>query len=306
MYLYLKILYYEITMPLLIALLAPLLWGSTYAVVSLYLTDYSPYWVAVWRALPAGVLLLLLHPRRPPLVWSRQFLLAFCNITAFFALLFVAAFRLPGAVAGTLGATLPLILMGLAWLQDGVRPTLKWLLLGVMGLVGVLLLLNPSANLDPVGVACALLATLLIGQSSRWMQRWPVDDLLALTAWQLLLGGLMLIPLAWWLAGPMPLPRADATPGLIWLVILNTALAYWAWLWGLKRHGPEVMGMLALTNPMVAVSCGVLMVGETLDGRQWLGIGIILLSFFLMKLPARSFLKRWQNRKAATGSVDNG
>jgi probable blue pigment (indigoidine) exporter len=30
-------------MPLLIALLAPLLWGSTYAVVSLYLTDYSPY-----------------------------------------------------------------------------------------------------------------------------------------------------------------------------------------------------------------------------------------------------------------------
>ena len=67
-------------MPLLIALLAPLLWGSTYAVVSLYLTDYSPYWVAVWRALPAGILLLLLHPRRPPLTWSRQFLMAFCNI----------------------------------------------------------------------------------------------------------------------------------------------------------------------------------------------------------------------------------
>ncbi|HAU4899256.1 TPA: EamA family transporter, partial [Aeromonas hydrophila] len=39
-------------MPMLIALLAPLLWGSTYAVVSLSLTDYSPYWVAVWRALP--------------------------------------------------------------------------------------------------------------------------------------------------------------------------------------------------------------------------------------------------------------
>jgi probable blue pigment (indigoidine) exporter len=57
---------------------------------------------------------------------------------------------------------------------------------------------------------------------------------------------------------------------------------------------------------MVAVSCGVLMVGETLDGRQWLGIGIILLSLFLMKLPARSFLKRRQNRKAATGSVNNG
>lgn len=288
-------------MPMLIALLAPLLWGSTYAVVSLYLTDYSPYWVAVWRALPAGLLLLLVRPRLPPLPWGKQCLLAFCNIAAFFALLFVAAFRLPGAVAGTLGATLPLVLMLLAWLQDGVRPTLKWLLLGLMGLGGVLLLLNPSANLDPVGVTCALLATLLIGQSSRWMQRWPVSDLLALTAWQLLLGGLMLIPLAWWLAGPMPQPQPASVPGLLWLILLNTALAYWAWLWGLKRHGPEVMGMLALTNPMVAVSCGVLMVGETLDARQWLGIGVILLSLFLMKLPARPFFKRWQARRASTG-----
>ncbi|WP_323994881.1 DMT family transporter [Aeromonas hydrophila] len=288
-------------MPMLIALLAPLLWGSTYAVVSLSLTDYSPYWVAVWRALPAGLLLLLVRPRLPPLPWGKQCLLAFCNIAAFFALLFVAAFRLPGAVAGTLGATLPLVLMLLAWLQDGVRPSLKWLLLGLMGLGGVLLLLNPSANLDPVGVTCALLATLLIGQSSRWMQRWPVSDLLALTAWQLLLGGLMLIPLAWWLAGPMPLPQPASAPGLLWLILLNTALAYWAWLWGLKRHGPEVMGMLALTNPMVAVSCGVLMVGETLDVRQWLGIGVILFSLFLMKLPARPFFKRWQARRASTG-----
>lgn len=288
-------------MPMLIALLAPLLWGSTYAVVSLYLTDYSPYWVAVWRALPAGLLLLLLHPRMPPLPWGKQFLLAFCNIAAFFALLFVAAFRLPGAVAGTLGATLPLVLMLLAWLQDGTRPSLKWLLLGLMGLAGVLLLLNPSANLDPVGVACAMQATVLIGQSSRWMRHWPVNDLLALTAWQLLLGGLMLIPLAWWLASPMPLPDPASAPGLLWLSLLNTALGYWAWLWGLKHHGPEVMGMLALTNPMMAVSLGVLMVGETLDVSQWIGIGVILLSLFLMKLPARPFFKRWQARRASTG-----
>ncbi|ELC7279131.1 EamA family transporter [Aeromonas veronii] len=288
-------------MPMLIALLAPLLWGSTYAVVSLYLTDYSPYWVAVWRALPAGLLLLLLHPRMPPLPWGKQFLLAFCNIAAFFALLFLAAFRLPGAVAGTLGATLPLVLMLLAWLQDGTRPSLKWLLLGLMGLAGVLLLLNPSANLDPVGVACAMLATVLIGQSSRWMRHWPVNDLLALTAWQLLLGGLMLIPLAWWLTGPMQLPDPASAPGLLWLILLNTALGYWAWLWGLKHHGPEVMGMLALTNPMMAVSLGVLMVGETLDVSQWIGIGVILLSLFLMKLPARPFFKRWQARRASTG-----
>ncbi|EKE72345.1 DMT family transporter [Gallaecimonas xiamenensis] len=275
-------------MPILIALLAPLLWGSTYAVVSLYLVDLPPLWVAVWRALPAGLLLLLLAPRRPPLPWGKLGLLAFCNIGAFFCLLFLAAYRLPGAVAGTLGATLPLTLMALNWLRYGQRPALRWLLLALVGLGGVVLLLNPSAKLDPLGVACALGATVLIGQSSLWMQRWPVTDLLGLTAWQLVLGGAMLVPLAWLLAGPMPLPKPQALPGLAWLVLANTALAYWAWIWAIKRLGSQVMGMLALTNPLVAVSLGTLLVGEVLNLSQWLGIGLILASLLLMKWPLGS------------------
>jgi probable blue pigment (indigoidine) exporter len=136
-------------------------------------------------------------------------------------------------------------------------------------------------------VAAALGAALLIGLSARWMQGWSVGDLLSLTGWQLLLGGVMLIPIAWTLAGPMPLPTAHALPGLAYLVLVNTALAYWAWLWGLRRLGAQVMSMLALTNPIVAVSLGVLLVGETLGPMQWSGIALILLSLLLMKLPLR-------------------
>lgn len=274
-------------MPYLIALIAPLTWGSTYALVSLSLEGLSPFWVACWRALPAGLLLVLLRPRLPDLAWPKLLLLAFCNIAAFFTLLFIGAYRLPGAVAGTLGATLPLILLLLAWLIDGSRPTLRWLLLALLGLCGVLLLLNPSTRHDPVGVAAALGAALLIGLSARWMQGWSVGDLLSLTGWQLLLGGVMLIPIAWTLAGPMPLPTAHALPGLAYLVLVNTALAYWAWLWGLRRLGAQVMSMLTLTNPIVAVSLGVLLVGETLGPMQWSGIALILLSLLLMKLPLR-------------------
>ncbi|CAK8736593.1 hypothetical protein SODG_000306 [Sodalis praecaptivus] len=54
-------------MPILLALLAPILWGSTYATVGLFLQEQSPVWVAVWRALPAGILLLMIHPTKPPL-----------------------------------------------------------------------------------------------------------------------------------------------------------------------------------------------------------------------------------------------
>lgn len=52
----------------------------------------------------------------------------------------------------------------------------------------MVLLLNPSANLDPIGVAAALLGTLLMAQTSLWIARWPTHDQLGLAAWQLFLG----------------------------------------------------------------------------------------------------------------------
>ncbi|MNT85754.1 hypothetical protein D3C72_2259510 [compost metagenome] len=57
---------------------------------------------------------------------------------------------------------------------------------------------------------------------------------------------------------------------------------------------------------MVAVSFGVLLVGETLDGRQWLGIAVILLSLFLMKLPTRPLFKDGQVAKACPDQPGNG
>lgn len=279
-------------MPLLIALIAPLAWGSTYALVNLSLAGLSPFWVACWRALPAGILLLLLRPRWPSLPWGKLFALAFCNIAAFFILLFLAAYHLPGAVAGTLGATLPLMLLLLGWVLDRQRPPLGWLLNALLGLAGVIMLLDPSSHLDPVGVLCMLAATLLVGISARWMQRWETGDLLVITGWQLLLGGLMLVPVAWMVAGPMPMPSLHALPGLGYLVLVNTALAYWAWMWGLRRLGTRTMGMLALVNPVVAVSLGVMLVNEQLAPLQWCGIATVLGSLVLMKLPLHRLFRR--------------
>lgn len=45
--------------------------------------------------------------------------ISLCNISFFFVLLFIAAHRLPGSVAGTLGATLPLMVLLLQWVQEG-------------------------------------------------------------------------------------------------------------------------------------------------------------------------------------------
>ncbi|WP_407333488.1 DMT family transporter [Enterovibrio sp. 27052020O] len=266
----------------LLAALVPILWGSTYAAVSLFLHDLSPFWVAVWRALPAGLLLLLLKPGRPPLPWSKMTLLSVFNITAFFPLLFIAAYRLPGSVAGTLGATLPLQLMFIQWLVEGKKPEFRMLLLALIGLGGVVLILNPSADIDPIGAAAALIATALVARSSLWLKSWPVTDIFRLTAWQLTLGGLMLVPIAFLVEGMPKALTMHELPGLLWVSLLNSSFAYWAFSRSIKRIGPDSMAMISMLNPVAAVTLGIALVGEVLGPYQWLGISVVMFSLLLM------------------------
>ncbi|MGB6054958.1 MAG: hypothetical protein WBG17_06935 [Burkholderiaceae bacterium] len=64
-----------------------------------------PLTVAMWRALPARLLLLAFVRRLPHGVWwGRALLPGALNISLFPTLLFISAYRLPGGVATTLGA----------------------------------------------------------------------------------------------------------------------------------------------------------------------------------------------------------
>ncbi len=49
--------------------LAPLIWGSTYIVTTTFLQGFTPLTVALLRALPAGLLLMLLVRELPKGIW---------------------------------------------------------------------------------------------------------------------------------------------------------------------------------------------------------------------------------------------
>ncbi|MGO4841363.1 EamA family transporter, partial [Rhizobiaceae sp. 2RAB30] len=100
---------------LLLTAVAPAIWGSTYLVTTELLPQGYPLTVAMLRALPAGMLLLLLVRQLPQgLWWGRVLVLGALNFSIFWWLLFVAAYRLPGGVAATVGAIQPLIVIVLA------------------------------------------------------------------------------------------------------------------------------------------------------------------------------------------------
>src|SRR5690606_34892986 len=94
---------------------APVVWGTTYVVTTEVLPPGHPVFAALMRTLPAGLVALALARTLPGGIWwVRAAVLGILNIGAFNALLFVAAERLPGGVAGTLVAGQPLLVVGLA------------------------------------------------------------------------------------------------------------------------------------------------------------------------------------------------
>ena len=281
-----------------IALSVPILWGTSYAVIGIYLTDIPAPWLALLRALPAGLLLLMLKPKLYSLPLSQLVLISLGNIALFFPLLMTAIYLLPGSVAGTLGATFPLVMMLFNWLIYKVTPNPIKLLSALIGLIGVALLLNPEANVNGWGVLAAFGAISTMSITSIWMKRLVINDILNVSAWQLIIGGLLMLPFVYLHSGPLSLPAPDAWIGLAWLIICNTAYGYWAWVRSLKLLGTETMGVFSLLNPLVAVLLGVFLVGEHLDSKQIYAIIIIFSALLLATSGAKkSMFKAWRWRR---------
>ena len=136
-----------------------------------------PMTVAMLRALPAGLLLMLFIRQLPKGIWwGRIFVLRALNFAVFWWLLFVSAYRLPGGVAATVGAIQPLIVLLLSRMVLG--NVLKPLaVLGALcGIGGVaLLLLTPQAKLDAIGIIAGLAGAFSMAAGTVLNRRWQPD-----------------------------------------------------------------------------------------------------------------------------------
>ncbi len=267
-------------MVLLLTAVAPCVWGTTYIVTSELLPAERPLLAAALRSLPAGVVLVVLVRRLPRgSWWWRSGLLGVLNIGVFFALLFIAAYRLPGGVAATIGAVQPLLVAVLASHWIGEKLTITKVTAGVVGLVGVaLLVLQAQARLDALGVVAALGGAIAMACGVVLTKKWgKPDTLLAITSWQLIAGGLFLAPVAFLVEGPPPaaltLPNVI---GYLYLGIVGTALAYTLWFRGVHLLPASTTAMLGLLSPLVATLAGWALLGQTLTAGQMIGATIIL------------------------------
>ncbi|MGD1950759.1 MAG: DMT family transporter [Leptolyngbyaceae cyanobacterium] len=278
----------------LLTALAPMAWGTTYIVATEFLPAGHPLLVASLRALPVGLLLTVALRKLPQGIWWwRMLILGGLNIGIFQALLFVAAYRLPGGVAATAGAIQPLLVVMFSWLLLQQRPSKTSIWVAIAGFVGVgLLVLSPSAKLDSLGIIAALGGAASMGLGTVLVKRWkrPVS-LLVFTAWQLAIGGAMLLPVALLIEGPFTHLSRTNIQGLIYLGVIGTGLAYILWFRGIDKLQVSAVSYLGLMSPVVATIIGFVWLNQTFTPTQLLGIVIILASVVFgqqTSLPPRS------------------
>lgn len=272
------------TTDLFLTAIAPVIWGSSYIVATELLPHGYPLTVSLLRALPAGLILLLVVRQLPPAgSRGRVLILGALNFAVFWSMLFVAAYRLPGGVAATLGAVQPLLVLFLARFALGNTITVLGIIAALSGLIGVaMLVLGPTASLDPIGIIAALLGAASMAVGTVLTRKWqPPVSPLTFTAWQLTAGGLLLIPVALIVEPGFPLPTLTNLAGLIWLGLIGAALTYYLWFRGIARLGPTTVTSFGFLSPTSAVLLGWFVLGEALSALQITGVVVVLISIWL-------------------------
>jgi probable blue pigment (indigoidine) exporter len=262
-----------------LTMVAPAAWGTTYIVTEQFLPPDRPLFAATVRALPVGLVLLALRRRLPRGIWWwRAAALGVCNIGLFFPLIFLAAYHLPGGLAATVQAASPLAVMALALPIIRERPGAIRIGAALVGLVGVaLLVLRSPGAVDPLGLVGAFGSVLVSALGFVLIKRWPAPvDMMTLISWQLVVGGLVLLPVTLLVEGPPPAIDLPAAAGFVWLAVMGTGVAYYCWFTGLVRMPAGAVSLIGLVNPVVGTALGVAFAGELFGWAQALGMVLVL------------------------------
>ena len=282
------------------------LWGTAMAAMAPLVHSGGPALVACLRLLPAGAVLLVAVPwlgrslRIDP--GDRGWFVLFTLVDAFLFQIFLAK-GIEGTGAG-LGSVLidsqPLIVALLArWLfAESINP-FGWLGLA-LGLAGIVCLGVPAPLLNhwwleadlsswesgwQSGTGWMLLAALTMALGtviSRFACRR--SDPVAVTGWHMVFGG---IPLLIWHGLDPATSMLPPWSGLDWAQmayasILGSALAYGLFFWFANREDLTGFTTLGFLTPVFALASGGVLLGERLEGFQWLAVLLVLASVLLV------------------------
>lgn len=261
--------------------IAPIIWGSTYFITQNWLPEDKPFTATVLRAIPAGLLLLLWTRQHLPKKWVfKVFILSALNVSVFFSSLFTAAYLLPSSVAALLLASQPIWVVIFSYFCLSKTVSRSALFQCLLGVSGVGFLLSPeNFSLNILGIVVALLGAASMSMGMLMTKYWerPKDlSMAGLTGWQLLVGGLGMLPVMLWTEG---MPNSIEAPHLLgygYLAVFGGVIAYSLWFHGIQKLETFSVSILGFLSPLTATLIGFTIQGESFSLLQWLGVMLIV------------------------------
>ncbi|WP_448550372.1 EamA family transporter [Thalassotalea fusca] len=266
--------------------IAPIIWGSTYIVTTEALPVESPLMASTIRALPAGLLLVLLSKAKlQQSWWLKMTALGFLNIGLFFYCLFFAATYLPGGMAALVGSLQPIFVMLLSWFLLKNKLSVTQLIASCLGILGIgLLLSHNTMALDPLGVLVGVIGTLSMSVGVVLNKKWGRPQgmsMLGFTGWQLLVGGLFLLPVTLFIEGVPSELSVTNMIGYGYLSVMGAMVCYYLWFQGIEKLPPVIVSFLGFLSSVSACILGYWFLDQTLNGIQLVGALTILFAIVL-------------------------
>lgn len=261
------------------------LMGSSFAVGKIGLQYASPLLLVGLRFTLAGAIMALLIRRRPQprglAQWGRIAVIGAFQTAGLMAALFIGLRTIPAAESSILTFTNPLMVVILGtWFAGRRYRARQWF--GVaLGFFGVLITLGFHLGLQAgtwytlAGALSWAIATLLI---DRWGAQF---DLWALTAYQMLSGGLLLLLAAFTLERPHLVLTPESVSIILWLAIAASIVQFAIWFHLLRQGDPGETSAYLFLAPFFGVLFGWLLLGERVGWPLAVGGVPIFVGIFL-------------------------
>src|SRR6202042_520714 len=124
--------------------------------------------------------------------------------------------------------------------------------------------------------ALCLLSAVMWSVGSVASKRLPMPaDAFAATAWEMLAGGLLMLPLGPTAGGSGP-PSPSSLLAWLYLVTIGSVVGYTAYTWLLANAPLGLVSTYAYVNPGVAIILGVLFRNEHVSVRIGIGAAIVV------------------------------
>lgn len=265
------------------------IWGSTWLVIRIGLTDLPPITAAASRFAIAALVMTIAAPwlhrkeggERPS--WKLALTVGAFNFGVSYAAVYLAERDLPSGLASCLWSSYPMMIAAAAHLFiPGERSSVRQALGLLIGFAGVAVLLRvdvhaigprglPAAGILLVSPLAATIGTTVLKRtggrtSSVLVNRdalWVGAASLALAAWLFERGS----PADW-------SPRAVAT--VVYLALVGTALAFGLYFHLLRSHAAHRLGLISYVTPVLALAIGAVFAGEPLTLSTAVGTALIL------------------------------